>query len=195
MPWADVPGSAPTVLESLVPLYHADVPNTGAAVAEAVTLPGQVVVSFCLVAAAAVALRRGGRADAAAGWLAALAVGTAVEMVCKQVVVRPPLYRSGVHLVAFDSSWPSGHALRAGIVAGAVVAAWPRARPLLACWYAAVVALLVTAGFHTPSDVIGGMLLAALLALGVVALERSGVLRGRAALRALRPASGARRDH
>jgi membrane-associated phospholipid phosphatase len=173
MPWADIHGAPPTFLESLVPLYHADIPNTGAAVAEAVTLPGQVVVSFVLVAAAAEALRRRGRPEAAAGWLAAWALGTAVEVVCKQVVVRPALHRAGVHLIAFDSSWPSGHALRAGIVAGALGAAWPRARPLIACWYAAVVALLVTAGFHTPSDVVGGMLLAALLGVGVVLLERS----------------------
>ena len=36
----------------------------------------------------------------------------------------------------FDSSWPSGHALRCALVAGALAAAWPRLRVPLAIWLA-----------------------------------------------------------
>jgi membrane-associated phospholipid phosphatase len=50
----------------------------------------------------------------------------------------------------------------------------------------AVVGLLEFAGFHTPTDVVGGLLLATAAAAGAVALERSGFLRGRTALRRTR---------
>jgi membrane-associated phospholipid phosphatase len=184
MPWAGAPAAAPTFLEALVPLYHAGLGTASSAFATLTTLPAQVVVSFLIVAAAGLRLRRAGRVEAAAGWLAAWAAGTALEVVCKHALVRPALVRDGVHAVAYDASWPSGHTLRAAIVAGALAAAWPRARPWLAIWLATAVALLVAAGFHTPTDVAGGLLLAALLALGVRELERSGLLPRRAALRA-----------
>lgn len=184
MPWATPPAAPPTFLESLVPLLHADWHPPGAAVALVVTLPGQVVVSFLLVALASWRVR-------SAGWLVAWFLGTAVEVLCKHVLVRPPLHRDGVHAVAFDSSWPSGHALRCTIVALALAAAWPRLRLPLALWLAAAVALLELAGVHTPTDIAGGLLLAAVAAAAAVELERSGLL-GRAALRgtALRRAPG-----
>jgi membrane-associated phospholipid phosphatase len=84
------------------------------------------------------------------------------------------------HLVGFDTSWPSGHALRCALVASALAAAWPRLRVPLAIWLAAVVVLLELAGFHTPTDLVGGLLLATAAAAGAVALEGSDLLRGRA---------------
>jgi len=184
MPLASPPAPPPTFLEALIPLYHAGLSTTGSVVAEALTLPAQVVVSFLLVAAAALVLRRRRRIEPAAGWLAAWALGTAVEVVCKHALERPALYRGGVHVVAYDASWPSGHTLRAVVVAGALAAAWPRARAAIWLWCAAAVALLVGGGFHTASDVAGGLLLALLVSVGALALERSALLRRRAALRA-----------
>ena len=193
MPGAERPGPAPTFLESLVPLYHPDAHGVVGWVGQVVTLPGQVAVSFLIVAAAAEALRRRGRVEAGAGWLAAWALGTAIEVVCKETLARPALYRDGVHAVAFDGSWPSGHTLRCALVAVALGTLWPRARPLLAAWLAAAVALLVAIGAHTPSDLAGGLLLAALLAFGVRELEGSGLLGRRAALRARRARAAAGR--
>lgn len=158
MPFAGKPGKPPTFLESLVPLFHAAWRPTGVAVTQIVTLPGQVVVSFLLVALAAWRLH-------APRWLAAWLGATLVEVGIRHVLTRPALYRSGVHVAAFDSSWPSGHALRCALVAAVLAAAWPRLRGLLAAWLAAAVVLLVAAGFHTPTDVAGGLLLA-LLACG-----------------------------
>ena len=186
MPLAGAPGSAPTLLESLVPLLHAGFHPVGAAVAQIVTLPGQVVLSLLLVAVAARRLWTRGRAEAAVGWTAAWFVSAAVEVVFRHTLSRPPLYRDGVHLVAFDMSWPSGHALRCSLVAAALAAAWPRLRFLLALWVAAVVVLLELAGFHTPTDVVGGLLLATVAGVGAIELERSGLLRRRAALRRAR---------
>lgn len=187
MPFAGTPGPPPTLLESLVPLLHAGWHPAGLAVAQIVTLPGQVLVSLLLVLAAAWRLHARGRLDAPAGWAAAWLLGSAVELLCKHVLTRSALTRDGLHVAAFDSSWPSGHALRCTLVACAVVAAWPRLRAAIGMWLVTALALLELAGFHTPTDVLGGLLLATVAAAGVVALEVSGLLRGRAALR-----SGAR---
>jgi membrane-associated phospholipid phosphatase len=177
MPFAGTPQPPPTLLESLVPLYHASFHPLGAAIAQIVTLPGQALISFLVVLVAARRLRT---VIWPGAWLAAVAV----EVVFRHALTRPALYRDGVHLVAFDTSWPSGHALRCAIVAAAVGAAWPRLRILLAAWLAAAVVLLDLAGFHTPTDIAGGLLLAAAAGAGAVAVERSGFLRRRAALRA-----------
>jgi membrane-associated phospholipid phosphatase len=164
MPFAGKPAGPPSFLESLVPLLHAAWHPAGMAVAQIVTLPGQVVISFLLVALGAWQLR-------APAWVAAWVGATATEVVIKHVLARPALYRDGVHAVAFDSSWPSGHALRCALVATVLATAWPRLRPWLAAWLVAAVALLVLAGFHTPTDVIGGLLLA-LLAGGAARARR-----------------------
>ena len=150
----------PTVLESLVPLYHAIWQPAGAAVAQIVTLPGQVLISFAIVAVGAWKLR-------APVWILAWVGVVAVEIVCRHVLTRPALYRDGVHVTAFDSSWPSGHALRCALVAAVLAAVWPRARTAIVVWLVAAAVLLVLAGFHTPTDVAGGLLLA-LVACGAV---------------------------
>jgi len=176
MPLAGRPAGAPSLLESLVPLLHAPFHPAGVAVAQIVTLPGQVAVSFVLVSVAAWRLRE-------PAWPVAWLVGVAIELAFRHALSRPALYRHGVHLVGFDSSWPSGHALRWSLVAAAFAAAWPRLRVPLGIWLVAAVVLLELAGFHTPTDVGGGLLLAAVTAAGASELGRSGLLGRRAALR------------
>ena len=166
MPFAGGSSAPPTLLESAVPLLHAQFHPVGAAVAQLVTLPGQVVISFLLIAAVAWKLRD-------VTWLVVWVAAVAVELVFRHALTRPALYRHGVHLVAFDTSWPSGHALRCAIVAAAVAAVWPRLRAVLAVWLVAVAVLLELAGFHTPTDIAGGLLLAT----AAVALAGSGLLR------------------
>src|SRR5205823_1067971 len=51
---------------------------------------------------------------------------------------------------------------------------------------AAAVVLLELAGFHTPTDLAGGLLLATAAVTGALALERSGLLRRRARFRRVR---------
>jgi membrane-associated phospholipid phosphatase len=186
MPFAGPPGPPPTLLESLVPLLHAGFHPVGAGVAQIVTLPGQALISLPLVLAASWRLWRSGRVEAAIAWPAAWLVATAVELLFRHTLTRPALYRDGVHVVAFDSSWPSGHALRCTIVAAALATAWPRLRLPLAVWLVAVLVLLVLAGFHTPTDVAGGLLLATVALAGAALLSRSGLLGRRAALRRAR---------
>jgi membrane-associated phospholipid phosphatase len=186
MPFAGAPGAPPTTLEALAPLIHAPFHPVGVAVAQVVTLPGQALVSLLLVLVAARRLWSRSRREAAICWTAAWLAAVAVELVFRHTLTRPALYRHGVHLVAFDMSWPSGHALRCAIVAGALATAWPRLRIPLGIWLAAVVVLLELAGFHTPTDLIGGLLLATVAVAGAVALERSGQLRLRPAFRRAR---------
>ena len=182
MPLAGAPSSAPTTLESIVPLLHASFHPVGVGIAQIVTLPGQVIVSLLLVLMAAGQLWTRGRVESAVCWTAAWFLAVAVEVVFRHTLTREPLYREGVHLVGFDSSWPSGHALRCTLVAGAFATAWPRLRVPLAIWLAAAVVLLEVAGFHTPTDLVGGLLLATAAAAGAVAADRSGLLRRRAGL-------------
>jgi membrane-associated phospholipid phosphatase len=177
MPLAGRPSPPPTLLESVVPLLHAPFHPLGAGVTEIVTLPGQVVLSFLLVLAAARVLWKRGRVEAAVCWTAAWLVAVAVEVVFRHTLTREPLHRQGMHLVAFDSSWPSGHALRCALVAAALAATWPRLRIPLAIWLAAAVVLLELAGFHTPTDLAGGLLLATAAAAGAAAAQRSGRFR------------------
>jgi membrane-associated phospholipid phosphatase len=169
MPFAGKPTAPPTFLESLVPLLHAGWHPLGAAIADVVTLPGQLVVSFVLVAVGAWKLR-------APGWIAAWLAAVVVEIAIRHILTRPALYRGGVHAVAFDSSWPSGHALRCALVAVVLAVAWPRLRWALGAWLVAAVLLLLLAGAHTPTDLAGGLLLA-LLACGTA--RAAGALRER----------------
>jgi len=155
MPLAGGPGGPPTILESLIPLYHAMWHPVGIAVTQIVTLPGQVVISFVLVAAGAWKLRE-------PAWVVAWFGAVSVEFVLRHVLTRPALYRDGIHLIGLDSSWPSGHALRCTIVAVVLATAWPGARAALVAWLLASLLLLEIAGFHTPTDVVGGLLLALL---------------------------------
>jgi len=181
MPLAGPPSRPPGFLDSVVPLHDASFHPAGVAVAQIVTLPGQVVLSLILVLVAARRLWTGGRVEAAVCWPATWLLGVAVELVFRHTLSRPPLYRHGVHLTALDMSWPSGHALRSALVAAALAAAWPRLRIPLAVWLVAAVVLL--AGFHTPTDVAGGLLLATAAAAGAAAVERSALLGRGAALR------------
>lgn len=164
MPFAGKPAAPPTFLESLIPLFHAGWHPAGAAVAEVVVLPGQVVLSFVLVALGAWRLR-------APRWLGLWLAAVAIELVCRHALTRPALYREGLHVTAFDNSWPSGHALRCTLVAVVLAAAWPRLRWALGAWLVAAVVALLLVGAHTPTDLAGGLLLA-LLACGAARPRR-----------------------
>jgi membrane-associated phospholipid phosphatase len=156
-------GTTPTLADALVPLLHTDFGSPLSVAASAVTAPASLVLSLLLVGACCVTMRRRGRVRAGYAWAAAWLAGNAVEALCKSTLSRPALYRHGLHVVAFDSSFPSGHTIRSILVAAAFAAAWPATRVWGAAWAAASLALLEADAMHTPSDIAGGLLLSALL--------------------------------
>jgi membrane-associated phospholipid phosphatase len=175
-------GESPSLVEAAVPLLHAGWHSWVSVVANVVTLPAQAFVSLAIV----VAVRRW-------RWLAAWLAGNAIELLCKHVIVRPQLFGAEGHLFGFDSSFPSGHALRTMIVALALAAVWPRARPLLAAWVVASLVLLEAGGHHVPSDIAGGVVLAGFVVLALALLPRGGAARALGARGLRAPTRGARR--
>ena len=164
MPGGRFSAREPGFGDSLVPLLHAGWGSGWAVAANIVTLPAGFLISFAITA---VLSRR----------LALVLLGAvAVEGLSKEVLSGPALYHGGLHIAAFDSSFPSGHALRAVIVGGAAALLWPRFRALAIGWTVAAIALLLLAGWHTPTDIAGGVVLGLLALLGARA---AGALRGR----------------
>lgn len=171
MPSASFHRGPPGPLESVVPLLHQRFDSPLAVATDLVTLPGAALVSLAIVVAA--------RRVAGPGLLAAWAFGSAVELLCKHVLVRPALHDGAFHVAAFDSSFPSGHALRAVVVACAVTRLWPRARSAAIAWVVASVVLLQLAGWHTPTDLAGGLVLGGCAVSALVGGRAAGALRAR----------------
>lgn len=166
MPGADFRETQPTVAESLVPLLGAHWDTWLGGVANIVTLPAAFLLSLAIVAWRSRVLAL------------ALIAAVAVEVVCKELIQRPALYAGAFHIGAFDSSFPSGHTLRTILVAAAV---WPVLRGWAVAWALASIVLLQLAAWHTPTDILGGVLLGVLALLGA---RGAGALRARRLARA-----------
>jgi membrane-associated phospholipid phosphatase len=154
MPGANLHNEGGGLLQGLVPLLHSNWSSAYAVAANIVTLPASYLVSLAIAFACSRVLGL------------ALVAAVAVEVLCKEVLTRPALYDGSFHIKPFDSSFPSGHTLRTVIVAGAIARTWPRARPLAVAWAIASLVLIQLAGWHTPTDIAGGVLLGALALLG-----------------------------
>ena len=157
MPWLEVRHHAFVTVGSLtVPSFEG--PATNAAL-EIWTYPAAVVPSLVLVLVAASRLLRADRI----AWCATWCVGNAIEVAGKLTLHKPALYHHTVHVSAFDTSLPSGHTIRAFIVAGALAAAWRSGRIAYA-WALTVPIALVVIGAHAPTDVVTGAFVALMLA-------------------------------
>ena len=128
-----------------------------------VRLPASVPASLLLLLLGCAILSRRGRNREALIWLGAFAVAGAVLLLCKEVVARPLVYDGRTPLVEFTSSFPSGHAARATILAALFTSVWPRLRWLFVVWVAAVVVSLQIDRIHALSDLVGGVLLGAVI--------------------------------
>jgi membrane-associated phospholipid phosphatase len=157
MPWLQVRHHPFVTFGALtVPHLHSPAANKalGLWTYPAALLPSLVVV--------VVAVSRLVRADAIA-WLVLWCAGNAIELAGKLSLHKPHLYRHRIHVTVFDTSLPSGHTIRALMLAGAVAAAWRSGRFALA-WAATVPFALVVSGAHTPADVVCGVFVALALA-------------------------------
>ena len=163
------PGSGnQSLLGSLFPIFHPGKEHGHVAIAAVtygVVWIASVVPSVVLVAAALVRLRSRGRERLALRLGIVFIVVNVIELAGKALITRPALYAHqgglAIHVSPFDSSFPSGHMARAVLLAACLAICLPRAWALAVTWVIAVAVLLVVGGWHTPSDVAGGFLLAA----------------------------------
>jgi len=141
------------------------------------TYPCSVLVSGLVMVSVVSASLRRSRPLPALALAGAWVVGNAVELAGKGLLRRPGLYltHDGVrsHVVAFDNSFPSGHTIRGALVAAALALLWPAGRRWLIGWFALVGPFLVLSSAHTPSDVLGGLLVVAALLGGARLLAAS----------------------
>jgi membrane-associated phospholipid phosphatase len=156
MPGAVFTGK-PTLADAIVPLLGAQWHGALHIASELVSLPASFTPATAIVATVCLTIR--GRAAIALA--AAYAAANAVEVLVKSTLTRPSLYAHSVHLTGFAASYPSGHTIRSVLVAVAVAWAWPRFARLAAAWAVASIVLLELGGQHVPSDIVGGLLVAA----------------------------------
>jgi membrane-associated phospholipid phosphatase len=138
--------------------------------------PASILVSLTVFAVGSAVLWRRGERVAAVVWGAAWFVANGIEVAVKAAIAKPALYvaDSGKpqHLLEFDHSFPSGHAMRAVLVAGVLLYVWRRVGLVAAAWAALMPIFLVAASWHVPSDVAGGIvfgLIAVLTAYAAIA--------------------------
>jgi membrane-associated phospholipid phosphatase len=155
MPWARPPGR-----HRLVSLRAAFLPETrstlGGTLVGLWAYPASPFVSLVLVLLCARFLER----RAALAVLALWVVANAIEVAGKLTITRP-----SIDIANLRDSFPSGHTVRALVLAAAVGWTWRRAGPAVLAWALTVPLALVALGDHVPTDVIGGALLAACLIL------------------------------
>jgi membrane-associated phospholipid phosphatase len=179
MPGARFTGGKQSLLDSLIPLRHVHWHGAVHVAAELVTVPASVVPATILFALCC--LRLGGRRAATLGVVYVL--GNAVEALTKATLTRPALHHGTLHLASLDSSYPSGHTLRAILLAAA---AWRLIGVAAALWAGCAIVMLEVGGFHVPTDIAGGLLLATALLAAATWASPS------APSRACRPSSRAR---
>jgi undecaprenyl-diphosphatase len=127
------------------------------------------IVTAALFGAAFLVLRSRGATTAAWAWIAALAIGLLVEVVCKaaidQIAFSPE--ERVFDLFSLAKSFPSGHAMRAVLLAGVGTAVAPRYARIWIAYAAFVGVWVVVSGMHLVSDAVGGVLLGAALVAAV----------------------------
>ena len=156
MPWALPPTNR---LVSIGGLFLPETrPSLGVTLVALWTYPASPFVSALVVAGCAYLLDRRGDRRAAVGACALWVVANLLELIGKLAVERPTLGVNG-----FRHSYPSGHTLRACVVAAVLAWTWRRAGRVAAAWALPVPVALVLIGDHTPTDVVGGLVLAGCL--------------------------------
>lgn len=171
MPWHGESGGPHfATLNTAFPAFHwhfQDPHVAGRLIAYLVTWPASMAPAVILAALGLLLLWQRGRRREALAWGFAFAAGNGIEILCKAVMTRPALYfhSDGFanHINSYDASFPSGHTLRAVLVAFISAAIARRLLPLLLLWAAGVAALLDLGTHHVPTDIAGSVLVAAAL--------------------------------
>lgn len=133
-------------------------PSLGGSLVALWTYPASPFVSGLVIVVCAYAVDHRGDRRAAVSFCALWIIANVLELIGKLAIARPAI---GLH--RFQHSYPSGHTLRACVIAAVVTWTWRRAGPAVAAWALAVPVALVLLGDHTPTDVVGGLLLSSCL--------------------------------
>ena len=130
-------------------------------------------ILIAVLAGAALFVR--GRRRAAAVWLLAMGLAFTIELVGKLTVDQIPVAgaRTTIAGIGVTDSYPSGHAIRSILIAGAVVEAFPMTRRVALAWAIVTVVVVSLSVGHVLTDVIGGVLAGAALAAWTRRLGRS----------------------
>jgi membrane-associated phospholipid phosphatase len=172
MPFQDRPVGEPSTLDQVMSPLAAVTRGSNDWVTRtlfAVTLPVAPLPAALAGAIGVLALMVTKRWRRAFAWSAALAAAALAEVAIKDAVERPLLHkfdavRDGVvGKDSFNHSFPSGHTVRGILLVMLFVELVPRLRVALTVWVVAMSVVLVLASMHTPSDVVGGALLALLV--------------------------------
>jgi membrane-associated phospholipid phosphatase len=127
------------------------------------------LVVTALFAAALLAMWRRSATMHPLAWAAAFLFGQLVELALKwqvgQIPFNEPERVLGVWVLA--GSYPSGHAMRAVLLAGVASAVAPRWRWLWISYAAGISAWVLISGMHLSTDVLGGVLLGGTLVAAV----------------------------
>ena len=155
MPWAQPPGR-----HELVHLRAVFLPETrstlGGTLVGLWTYPASPFISLVVVLLCARFLERRAAVAVVALWV----VANAIELTGKLTITRP-----SIDVANLRDSFPSGHTVRALVLAAVLAWTWRRAGAPALAWALTVPLALVALGDHVPTDVIGGALLAASLIL------------------------------
>jgi membrane-associated phospholipid phosphatase len=159
-----------SLLNSLFPIFDPGKEHGHvfvSALTYAIVWIASVIPALLLVGLAIIYLHRRGGDREAIELGAAFMIANLVEVIGKSAISRPALHtRSGqtlIHVVPFDNSFPSGHEIRAVLLFTCLLACVPKLWPVGIGWLCVVTVMLVVGGWHTPSDVLGGLLIAAAL--------------------------------
>lgn len=157
MPWLEPTEPRSVLARALLPTRRHTV---GGQIAAIVVYPASVAISGALVLAGAALLWHRRRSRTAVLLVGAWVAANLIGLVGKNTVTRPRVHQTtyGHHgyLPGLSDSFPSGHTMRALVVAAVVAALW-RYGFVAYLWALAAGVALVGLADHTVTDVAGGI--------------------------------------
>lgn len=148
-----------------------------------ISFPASGLPSLVLLMIGCFLLWRRGDGPDALTWVAVWAVAIGTELISEALVSHKSFLLTSpygvVRPVPYENSYPSGHAIRAALLAALASRLFPRLGPYCVVWTATVAVGLELGAVHTPTDILGGLALAAFLITStrIARLKRSNILR------------------
>ena len=166
MPGLGAGSLSPSVFRSLFPIFDPGKSHGHeaiSAVTYGIVWVASGIPALLLVGLALISLRRRQHFQLAVALGFAFVTANLLVIAAKSAITRPALFahsgQSLTYLPPFDNSFPSGHETRAVVLVACLIACCRHLWPLAIAWLTTVTAMLVVGGWHTPTDIAGGLLL------------------------------------